>query len=234
MNNGLIKRDKEKTPIEEQSQNKPKKEKEKEKERKEIIELEEKERFYIGIEYWTLFIAQILYVSSRTLAISLPLTVLYELISTFILKIHRRWRTKGFLLLRLILLAFASILSVSIQYVFDLTYIAGVVVLYLFVYFLLLFASFAALPYYLTKVIMILIFPIVTACFYDSGIFTEPWVLLLLTINWFAVSAVVLLVPVFSDVFSVPLYFFFWALALIIYNSFLGIQNKYHSFSHYI
>jgi len=195
---------------------------------------EEEEKYYLGIEYWTLFIAQILYVSSRTLAISLPLTVVYEIISTIIMKYHKRWKTKSFILLRLIFVAFASILSVSIQYVFDLTFIAGIVPLYMFIFFLLTFVSFVTLPFYLAKFIMLLIFPFVTACFYDSGIFTEPWVLLVLTINWFAVSAVVLLVPVFSDVFSVPLYFFFWAVALIIYNSFLGIQNKYHTFSHYI
>ena len=150
------------------------------------------------------------------------------------MKYHKRWKTKSFILLRLIFVAFASILSVSIQYVFDLTFIAGIVPLYMFIFFLLTFVSFVTLPFYLAKFIMLLIFPFVTACFYDSGIFTEPWVLLVLTINWFAVSAVVLLVPVFSDVFSVPLYFFFWAVALIIYNSFLGIQNKYHTFSHYI
>jgi len=206
----------------------------KEKKKKEEKELIDKEKYYIGIEYWTLFIAQILYVTTRTLAISLPLTVLYELISTIILKYHRRWRTKNFILLRLIFVAFASILSVSIQYVFDLTFVAGIVGVYLFIFFLLTIVSYIGLPYYLTKFIMILVFPFITACFYDSGIFTEPWVLLVLTINWFAVSAVVLLIPKISDFYTIPMYFFFWALALSIYNSFLGIKNKYHTFSHYV
>lgn len=190
-----------------------------------------------GIEFWSFFMAQLIYCCTRNFAIAAPLTFVYEIMSTCIIVFVRiKWKTESFFIFRIIFLAAVLILAVSIQYVFDLTFISYASALYLTIIWILTISPLLIVPdeyAYWIKWITILVFPIITLCFFDQVVFMEPWTILALSINWLAVSILILIVPEVGWIIPVVCYLFFWVFVIMICNSFLGITNDKHSFSQY-
>lgn len=185
-----------------------------------------------GLKWWIILIAQINYLVSRSFAIALGLTFLYECLTTLILLV-KMTPQRGFLFLRLFFIIFLLILDIFIQYVFDLTFIAGHAYLYLYQVWITTLLMFIALPAFWLK-LFLLVFPLAfTGLFYDVGIFSEPWVILVLGINAVAVFSLMWLVEVIDEYLAVFLYGAFWIMVLFGYYVVASVHNDTHHFQHY-
>lgn len=186
-----------------------------------------------GIEYWSLFMAQIIYVSTRTFAIAVPLAVVYEILSTCIITFKSNYAMKTILLFRIILVGVALLLAASLQYVFDLTFIAGERALYIYYILLLTVGFLMMVPAAGVKWAVVLVYPVISLAFWNEGIFAEPWTALAVSSNWLFMVFFIFLVPVAGEYLLLIVYLFVWALIIIIYYAFIGIHNDRHSFSSY-
>ena len=186
-----------------------------------------------GVECWVLFLAQLTYLAGRSFAIAAPLTLVLEIASTLAIVFALKWRLRSHFLLRIVVLACALVLYAFIQYVFDLTYIAGIAALYLYFVYLFTFALLLLVPAPHVKIAMALSWAALTAMLYNSGIFTEPWVLLVLTINWVAVIVMMYIVPYITYYGAVLLFFVAWIVAMLVYYYGFNIRNDQHHLSQY-
>lgn len=186
------------------------------------------------IRYWTIVVAQLNYLATRKFVYAYPLTMLYEVLSTIIMY-EKGYEYTSFFLARIVLIFLYLTLDVVIQYTFDLTYIAGVYVLYLALVWIITLGSQIILPMKYVTYASFGLFSALTISASITSIFAEPWVWVVIATNTVVVFLMIILISHagLDEHVALVMYLSAWVFTIIIYRYGIGERNDSHDFDHY-
>lgn len=198
----------------------------------------EAKRAPVAIRWWILIIVQINYLATRKFYFAFPLSILYEILTTIILKSHN-FHHKSYLFMRIVVIAIVLTFDILLQYAYDLTYFAGAAYLFLWLVWLLTLACFGIIPLissvYHIKYGLFVVYSGLLIGLISSMIFAEPWIYLALFLNTITVFVMILLIDfkVIHEHMGIVLYIYAAFLVIFIYRYGVGIKNSEHHISHY-